>query len=212
MNDNKSFQEALKDAISFKGMDIERLAEITGVPKNYLAAFVSGDFKKLPPPPYVRGYLMKVSAALGIDADYLWNIYKKEITPEIKGSDKLPVNRFAPQRKSRKKAIMLIAAFFVIIYLAFRIDDIIGIPKMEIIRPANNGEIVNEQFIKLSGNLNNFFDKLTINNEEVPVEKNGNFEKEYQLQPGINKIEFKVKRFLGKEIKVEREIIYQQNF
>mgnify|MGYP000123683166 CR=1 FL=1 len=208
MNDNKSFQEALKDAISFKGMDIERLAEITGVPKNYLAAFVSGDFKKLPPPPYVRGYLMKVSAALGIDADYLWNIYKKEITLGIKRSDKLPINRFAPQRKNRKKTIMLIVLFFVIIYLVFRIDDIVGIPKIEIIRPAESGEITNEQSVKLSGNLNNFFDKLTINNEEVPVEKNGNFEKEYQLQPGANKIEFKVKRFLGKEIKVEREIIF----
>lgn len=207
---DKSFQEALKDAISFKGVDIERLAEITGVPKNYLSALVSGDFKKLPPPPYVRGYLIKVSAALGIDADYLWSIYKKEVALEIKGSDKLPVNRFAPQRKSRKKAIMAIVLFFVIIYLAFRIDDIIGIPKIEIIRPANNNEITNEQPVKLSGRISDFFDKLTINGEEIPVEKNGNFEKEYRLQPGINKIEFKVKRFLGKEIKVEREIIYQE--
>ena len=85
----------------------------------------------------------------------------------------------------------------------------LGIPEIKINRPANSGEITNEQFIKINGTVSDFFDKLTINNEEIPVEKNGEFKKEYQLQSGVNKIEFKVKRFLGKEIKVEREIIYQ---
>ena len=121
----------------------------------------------------------------------------------------MPINRFAPKRKNRKLIFIAIILFFVIIYLAFEIDDLLGIPEIKINRPADNGGITNEQSIELNGEISDFFDKLTINGEEIPVEKNGEFKKEYQLQPGANKIEFKVKRFLGKEIKVEREIIYQ---
>jgi len=207
MDNKKTFQELFSEAVSLRGLNLERLAEMTGVPKDYLAAFISGDFKKLPSLPYVRGYLMKTSEILGINGDYLWSVYKEEVA-DIKRSDQLPINRFAPKRKSKKGILIAIILFFAIIYLAFEIDDLLGIPKIEINRPADNNEITNEQSIKLNGRISDFFDKLTINGKEIPVEKNGEFEKEYQLQPGANKIEFKVKRFLGKEIKVEREIIY----
>ena len=208
MDNKKTFQELFSEAVSLRGLNLERLSEMTGVPKDYLESFISGDFKKLPSLPYTRGYLMKTSEILGINGDYLWSVYKEE-TADIKKSDRLPVNRFAPKRKSKKGILIAIILFFAIIYLAFEIDDLLGIPEIKINRPAENNEITSEQFIKLNGEISDFFDKLTINNEEIPVEKNGNFEKEYRLQPGMNKIEFKVKRFLGKEIKVEREIIYQ---
>lgn len=212
MNDKnqKTFQELFKEAIELRGLSLDRLAETTGVPKNYLENFISGDFKKLPPSPYVRGFLMKISAALGIDGNYLWGVYEEEIIPLVKNSDRLPVNRFVSSRKNGKKIILTgIVLIFISIYLFFRIDNLLGTPKIEIRQPAENGIVVNEQSIKLSGKAVNFFDKLTINDEEIFIKENGDFEKEYLLRPGGNKIEFKVKRFLGKEIKIEREIIYQ---
>jgi transcriptional regulator with XRE-family HTH domain len=209
MNEKKTFQELFREIIEMRGFNLERLAEATNIPKDYLAALASGEFNKLPSSPYIRGYLIKISNTLGIDTDYLWSVYKKEVIPSLKKGDHLPINRFAPPKNNKKGLLMAIVLFFAIIYLAFRIDDIIGVPEIEISRPANNNEITNEQFINLSGKINDFFDKLTINGEEVPTEESGKFEKEYQLRPGVNKIEFKVKRFLGKEIKIEREIIYQ---
>jgi len=208
MSDKKTFQELFSEAVSLRGLNLERLSEMSGISRDYLDDFISGDFKKTPSFPYARGYLMKIAEILGINGDYLWSVYKEEIA-DIKKSDRLPINRFAPKRKNRKIISIAIILFFVIIYLAFEIDDLLGIPEIKINRPANSGEITNEQFIKINGTVSDFFDKLTINNEEIPVEKNGEFKKEYQLQSGVNKIEFKVKRFLGKEIKVEREIIYQ---
>lgn len=209
MSDKKTFQEIFSEAVSLRGLNLERLAEMTGIPKNYLTAFISGDFNKAPSLPYARGYLMKAAEVLGIDGDYLWSAYKEEAVSGIKKSDQLPINRFAPKKKRKKLILVAIISFFAIIYLAFEIDDLLGIPEIKINWPMDSGEITNEQFIKLNGTVSDFFDKLTINNEEIPVAKNGQFEKEFQLQPGVNKIEFKVKRFLGKEIKVEREIIYQ---
>ncbi len=208
-SDKKSFNELFKEAVELRGLNLERLAETTGIPRNYLAAFIAGDLKKLPPLPYVRGYLMKISEVLGIDGNYLWALYKEEISLQLKNSDHLPINRFAIKRINKKKIIFGIVLIFAIIYIAFRFNNLVGIPEIKIIQPTRDNLIVNERLFELSGEINNFFDKLTINGEEISVEKSGKFEKEYQLQPGANKIEFKVKRFLGKEIKVEREIIYQ---
>ena len=50
---------------------------------------------------------------------------------------------------------------------------------------------------------------MTINGNEIFIEDGGKFSKDYNLQPGINEIEIKAKRFLGKEIKVVKEVIYQ---
>ncbi len=209
MGDKKTFQEIFSEAVSLRGLNLERLSEMSGISREFLNAFISGDFKKTPPLPYARGYLMKAAEILGVNGDYLWSVYKEEATLGIKKSDQLPVNRFAPKKKRKKLILVAIISFFAIIYLAFEIDDLLGIPEIKINRPADSGKITSEQFIKINGTVSDFFDKLTINNEEIPIEKNGQFEKEFQLQPGANKIEFKVKRFLGKEIKVEREIIYQ---
>ena len=54
-------------------------------------------------------------------------------------------------------------------------------------------------------------DKLFINGEEVYVDKNGQFQKNYNLQPGLNTFEITAKRFLGQETKVVKQIIYQPN-
>ena len=51
--------------------------------------------------------------------------------------------------------------------------------------------------------------KLTINEEEVFISQDGNFSKEYSLQPGLNTVEFKASRLLGKEVTIIKEIMYQ---
>ena len=74
--------------------------------------------------------------------------------------------------------------------------------------PPADGAIINNPIIKLSGKVS-AGDKLIINGEEILPEENGRFEKDFSLQPGINTFEFEVKRFLGKEIKIIRQVIYQ---
>ena len=52
-------------------------------------------------------------------------------------------------------------------------------------------------------------DKLMINNEEIFIDPTGQFSKEYNLQPGLNIIEFKAKRLLGREVIVTKRILYE---
>ncbi len=205
----KKIKDFFEEILSLRNLNLEKLANLTNIPKNYLAAFCEGDFKKLPPLPYARGYLMKIAEVLRVDGEELWKIYKNEISSQIKIPDRLPINRFAGRPFGKKLTAIGIIFIFAIIYLILRADDFLGVPKIEISVPDGEKIAVYEPMIKLSGRVNNFRDKLTVGGEEIFVSEDGRFEKEYWLRPGVNEIEFKVKRFLGKETIIIKEIIYQ---
>ncbi len=213
-NEFKSLKEIFNEALELRNLDVKKLSEITDIPVHYLSAFSSGDPRKLPASPYVRGYLAKIADILKVDGNSLLEAYKREISiwpakssgPE----DKLPSNRYALKSK-RKIAVIGAAAtgvVVILIFLAFQFSGFLGNPKIEITNPVEDSIVINNPIIKLAGIINPQ-DKLTINNEEVLAKTDGRFEKEFSLQPGPNAVEFKVKRFLGKEITVTKIITYQ---
>ena len=206
----KTFKEEVEEAMVSRGFNFVKLSELTDIPEHYLAALVSHDFKKLPPPPYIRGYIYKIAEILNLDPEMLWRSYSQSLSAKTSGAeDKLPHNRFAFKPVSKAKIAIGILVLFVIIYFGWRAGGFFGTPDIEIINPAINGFTTNEATINLTGKINPQ-DKLTIKGEEAPTNDTGYFEKQFKLDPGINMIEFKVKRLLGKEIVVTKEIIYQQ--
>ena len=210
MEQQKNFQEFFNELMEARGFNISRLSESAGVSERYLTALCEGDFKKMPALPYVRGFVIQVAEALGVDGNEIWRVYKDEIAVKIKGEDKLPQNRFAGRSINKRKVAIGVIVFFAIIYFVWRIDDLLGIPKLEIVYPKTEVTTVNAPIFKLKGKLSVSLDKLTINNEETFVSSDGWFEKDLTLAAGANVVEFKAKRFLGKEVKMTREIIYQQ--
>jgi hypothetical protein len=213
MSNKKNLANLLNEAVELRNLNIEKLSELTDIPVHYLAALTNNDFSKLPPTPYLRGYLVKIAEALRIDANLFLKAYKEETalkTLKVSGvSDKLPTNRFL-LKTSRKKRIFIVGTIFVLIAGLFilKADDFLGAPKIEIISPAADNLIVRDSSFKLLGRIGKK-DKLAINGEEIATNESGYFEKDFSLQPGINTVEFKVKRFLGKETKIIRQVIYQ---
>lgn len=213
-NDFKTLKEIFNEALQLRNLDVKKLSESTDIPIHYLSAIASGDIKKLPANPYVRGYLIKIADTLKIEREPILEAYKQELSfwpaKSSGAEDKLPQNRFA--LKNRKKitviSILALTILSILIFLAFQFSAFLGNPQMEIINPKENNSISENQTIILTGIINPQ-DKLTINNEEVLAKNDGSFEKEFVLQPGPNAVEFKIKRFLGKEIRVTKIITYQ---
>ncbi len=209
-NYSKTLKELLSEAMETKDLTIDKLADLTDISKRYLISIYNGDFKNMPAAPYVRGYLAKISQVLGMDAEILWQAYKNEQPLKSPGSsDKMPSNRFAIRGFNKKFWAVAIILVLVIIYFVWRVSGFFGTPSLEITSPVADNFIVSEPLIKLSGNVNPS-DKLMINDEEIAPDSNGRFEKDFSLQSGPNAFEFKIKRFLGKEIKIIRQVIYQQ--
>lgn len=211
--ESKNLKEILNEAMEFRDLDAKGLSELTDIPVHYLSALLNGELSKLPAGPYVRGYLKRIADALKIDDDSLMRAYKQEalIWP-VKtsgGQDRLPPNRFAFKIFGRKLVIIAgIILFLIIIFLIWRFGNFFGTPKLEVFSPSKDNLVVNSSFIELSGEINPQ-DKLVINNEELLADASGQFKKNFSLQVGINTIDFKVKRFLGKEVDVVRQVIYQ---
>lgn len=215
MNNNqfKTLGELVIEALKLRNLNAEKLSELTDIPADYLIALSNDDLKGLPSAPYVRGYLVKIADVLKIDSSPLLRAYKQEISASALktsgSSDKLPFNRFALNPLIKKIVVILGAILVLIVFcLVWQTSGFLGIPKIKIINPPTDNVIVDSPTINLSGEVG-VRDKLIINTEEVLPEKDGRFEKDFSLQPGINTFEFKAKRFLGKEIKIIRQVIYQ---
>jgi len=206
-------QKPLKDFIiecaEAKSLNIEKIYSLTGIPRHYLNAIFAGEWHKLPAAPYARGYLKKLDSALGLSNDHLWQLYKEEAKLAASGpEDRLPINRFAI-KAANKKWVWL--ALLVILFGAYGIlnfDRFLGIPEIIVLDPLETNVISHFANYALIGKINPK-DKFYINGEEVYVDQDGNFHEPYSLQPGTNNFELVAKRFLGKETKVQKQIIYQ---
>lgn len=209
MPDARSLKQVISEGFDFKAFNSKKLAELTGIPERYVEALRHGHLSVLPALPYVKGYLRKVARVLDLDQEELWQLYLKETTPKSSGAtDYLPTNRFRVEAVNKKFIIVIAVIAALVVYLFWNIGIILQGPKIAITFPLNETVLTEKERVVLEGEADPE-SKLTINGQEVYVDKSGRFTKEYQLQPGLNAIEFSAKKFLGRETKITRQIIYQ---
>lgn len=195
----------LQESMEAKGMDSGRLADLTDVPQRFISSLVSGDFNNLPSEPYIRGYLFKIAGVLEADPNFLWRSFRQSAEIRSSGSrDILPANRFGLKKVSSKKVWIILAALVLVGFLSFRINSILGKPTLDISLP----EITASQTVNVTGQVTPG-DTLTLNDEVIYPDKSGKFEKKVQLESGPNILKFRVERYLGREITVDKQILYQ---
>lgn len=206
----KGISELLEELLEKRGINPEKLSYITNIPIRFINALLEGNFKKLPAKPYVRGYLIKIAVVLGIEEKVIIEAYRE--STEIRssgGKDKLPMNRFAIQKINKNFIIWIAITLGLLIFLGFRINDIMGTPTLQVNLSENLSTTTN-QTLKITGRVS-AKDKLTINQEIVYANQDGSFEKDITLSPGLNTFEFDATRFLGREIKIVRQVVYEES-
>ncbi len=208
--EQKSLKDLLNERFAAKSLNLEKLFQQSEIPKHYLEAISKGEWAKLPAAPYTRGYFKKLAPYLDLDSAELWALYQSE-TEGVRASganDKLPENRFAIKRREYKWAWPVLAVVLIAGYTVFNLDRFLGTPELSIESPLSASLVTSLPAFTMSGSAN-AKDKLFINNEEVFIDKSGKFQKSYALQPGLNTFEIMAKRFLGRETKIVKQIIYQ---
>ncbi len=205
MSDKKPLPELLKDLLTARGFTAEKLSAVTNIPRRFINSLLEESYRDLPSKPYIRGYLMKIAAALEIEPETLLQSYSAATEIPTSGKkDSLPVNRFAMKPVSRN--ILAACAILILIagVLIFRFNDIIGSPQIEVNVPG----ITQTNPLRVTGKIKPS-DRLTVNGEMVYPADDGTFSKDVSLDSGPNTIEFDIKRFLGRETKVMKQVIYQ---
>ncbi len=200
------FAEKLRD----KNFTLEKLAEISGISARNLESILKGDYKSLPAAPYLHGYFIKLGEILDFDGEEAFKKWKGEAQEEMKSSgplDKLPHNRFS--RKPIAKYFWLgLFGVLILIYLILQIPRLSGLPEIAIGNPREQRIMYGEEKILISGTVVNA-DEIYINGERAEI-KDGLWQKDVALFPGMNVVEVIAKKFLGGETKAVREIIYEK--
>ena len=201
----RNIEDVLENVMEERHVSVEMLANATDIPKRFIDSIVRGDFKDLPAKPYVRGYLFKIATTLKIDQNALWQSYKNSENLSSSGErDRLPSNRFAFKKIRTSRIVVLFLVAVILAFLGFRFNDILGKPKIDVTVP----EFTTEETINVTGNVRPG-DTLTLNEEVIYPDEEGYFEKRVQLQPGLNRLKFVVKRYLGQETVLEEQVFYQ---
>lgn len=197
----------MEELMVSRGLNIEKLAGLTNIPKRYLIALSANDVKNLPAGPYVRGYLNKIAAVVGVEPAGLYAAYKKLGLKTSGREDTLPLNRFAIQKPSNRWIGFAIIGLMLVAVISLKLKDVLGIPNIEVNLPENTSIVYIPTAI-IEGRIDPR-DSLEINSEPIYPDSTGAFSEEVPLEQGINTFEFKIKRFLGRETKIQRQIIYE---
>ena len=203
----------LLEQLEQKNISVEKLSLSTGVPERFINVFLSTEEpnpKTLPSAPYVRGYLKKISQALDLNTETIWQTYIGVNNPRQSGQkDQLPQNRFAIQSINKKTLILGFAGSLFLIYAIFNIGRILTKPSISIIEPVAETTTTNYPSFYLKGAILNANDILTVNGATIYINESGEFNREFSLTPGTNSFEVIVKRFLGRETRLTRQVIYE---
>ncbi len=204
---SQSLSTLIADTMRIKGMSVEKLSGITGISDRALNGLIDGQSEKLPSAPYVHGYLLKIASVLSLDGESLWADYVKH-NGDVRRSgkkDRLPENRFAVTGVRKKTIWVALLVLVIVGYLIARFASSYQKPYFEI---KNLGENTHEPTVSIRGMVDPNA-KLTLENEVIYPDKDGNFEKTIPLEPGVNVLVFRVSRLFGKEFEVRRQIIFE---
>ena len=198
----KNLGELLSDLMENEGITVEKLSSLTNIPIRFIVSMRENELDKLPAEPYIRGYLKKIADVLKTDEQSLINAYKESKGVAKSGdADRLPANQYArvPIKKGWFVAPILVLLLFITLFV--RSNEILGVPELHIDLPS----VVYTESIEITGSVRKG-DTLTLNGEIVYTDDLGNFKEPVLLKPGLNTLQFKVKRFLGKESIVVKEV------
>lgn len=209
-DETKNLSSLILESLRTKGLTVERLSQLSGVSERFLASLIEGKIERLPPRPYAHGYLVKIAETLGLDGEKLWHEYLKnnEAIRRSGKNDQLPKNRFALPSLNKKFFLTILILVIIAGYILIRLPAFLGKPEFTLSNLSQDKTVVQNSVFVIQGKINPN-DQLTVNDETIYPEKNGRFEKSLKLQPGFNTLTFKVKKFLGKEHVITKQIFYQ---
>lgn len=208
-SNTRSLSATLIEAMKIKGFSLEKLAQITGVSDRFIEYLLGEKFDQLPSAPYIHGYILEIGKALGLDGENLWrDFFKNSRIVRTSGArDALPGNEVHRKKINKKVVVIIVLAVFVLSYVAFRIQVYFGEPYFILENVTDNMTVTDPSFI-IKGEIH-IRDQIMLNGEQIYPNEDGAFEKKIQLQSGFNALGFKIKKFLGKEYTIDKQIFYK---
>lgn len=198
-----------------QGLNLEEVSRATKIREDFLRAIEKGDFRALPSSTYAYGFVRNYAKFLGLPVERSLAIYRREFD-EKKNIEVLPrglanPNEYKKTKFKVGKSIIILGVVFVLIggFLLYQYRGALVDPPLKVENPKEN-QTVTTLNIEVSGKTDPD-STLTVDNEPVTVEKNGEFKKDLTVFPGNTTLVFTAENRFGRTKIIERNIIVKPN-
>ena len=194
--------EVLRTAREGKGVDFARVERDTKIRQRYLSALELGDYADLPGAVYTKGFLRNYGAYLGLDPEYLIDLYRIESVAASGDRPRVPAApRPLAARRSRAfvvtpgavaAAILTIMVGGFVAYLGFEFVNFARTPELRITDPPGNVNGYTDLEITIRGVTEPNASVKVSNlpeNPTVVADAEGQFEVVVGLLPGSNVVQ-----------------------
>ncbi len=199
--------ELLKKARLEKNIDFSEVEKETRIKVSFIKALEDGQYRKLPSFAYARGFLANYARYLELDVPMVLALFRREFDQKKEekllppGLSKIPNRRI---RISSLAGFFILLFIFFLIYFLFQYKGFLGSPSLTLNSPSQNQEVLGE-VVAAVGKTDPEV-TLSINDQIVSLDKEGNFKEQIPVMPGEFTITVVSKNRFGRESRIIRMV------
>lgn len=192
--------EVLRAARELRGVDLARVERDTKIRSRYLSALERGEYRELPGPVYTKGFLRNYGLYLGLDPEYLTDLYRLETNGSSAERAKPAPPRPMAIRRPRAlivtpgaiaAALLTAVVIGIVGYIAYEVVTFARVPVLTLTQPTNDVPDYHQTSYTIVGvappNSTITVDGLR-ENPVVTANAQGHFSVVIKLVPGSNVI------------------------
>jgi len=213
---SRTLGSVLKRMRANKSLSLEEISNATKIQVKYLRWLEDDNYKRLPAPVYVEGFLKSYAKFMNEDYKEIVALFRKEqeIRENISSKDK----NLGPMKPLKDTSIIISSKIIIIslvcfatlisfAYLYRQAYFIFAPPTIEISVPLRDATVSN-QTIEIIGK-SSVGSQVSINEQSIFANTDGTFQESVKLNKGLNVLKISSVNKMGKESEVIRNIIYQ---
>ncbi len=207
--------QILKEYREAKLLTLEDVEKHTKIRKELLQALESDNYDKLPPVTFIQGFIKNYGRYLNLDTSKLLAVFRRDYEakkhpPVVLESFSKPLTpkkiNITPSRVLGVVVSIIIIGFFAYLWVEYR--RFVGAPPLEVNRPQDQTS-VDIPSVVVEGQTDSEV-KVSVNNQEVGVDKAGHFQQEVKLSASTNKLIITATSKFGQTAKVERTVFIKR--
>lgn len=201
--------EILSAARQKQKITLDQAEKATKIRQKFLIALERNEFHKLPPGIFTRGFVRNYATYLGLSPNEILAFYRRQVNEEknllTHKSPLKPLNApkiptfFSPINVGIGILLLLFVTYLLYSYIRFASS-----PALIIHSPAQNSITSNEQ-IEIIGKTDPDA-TVTINNQPINTDENGNFSVKVNLTDGFNNFTITATNKFGRQTTTSRSL------
>jgi cytoskeletal protein RodZ len=207
--------QLLKETREAKFYSLDDIEKHTKIRKELIEALEGDDYQKLPPETFVQGFIKNYGSFLGLEQDKLMALFRRDFEskkhpPIVLESFKKPIGGkkviLTPARLFGFCVTVIILCFFAYLWVEYR--QFIGAPTLTLASPQDQ-QTIDIPAVVVEGETDPEA-RVTINNQEVFVDKSGHFKEEVKLSSSSNIVSIVSTSRFGQSTKVNRSVFVKK--